>query len=259
MNNQPESKLTKLEQHKLRHTPQAISSRLDSGFTYHYLRDFIYGAIDGTVTTFAVVAGVTGAQLQISVVIILGLANLLADGFSMAISNYLGTRADDQLHQKVRLQEYEHIHFFPEGEREEIRQIFSRKGFSGSELEHAVAVITSDVERWVNTMLQEEHGIPLKNPKPLKAAIITFCAFVLVGSLPLLPFLWNWLADFPILKPFQWSAICAAIAFFAVGSMKGIYVEQKWYRSGTETLLMGGGAAALAYWVGLMLKNLMVQ
>ena len=258
MNNQPNSKPKELEQHKLLHTPQAISSRLNHGFTYHYLRDFIYGAIDGTVTTFAVVAGVTGAHLQISVVIILGLANLFADGFSMAISNYLGTRADEQLHQKFRLQEYEHIKIFPEGEKEEIRQIFSRKGFTDGELEHAVSVITSDVERWVNTMLQEELGIPLKSPNPLKASIVTFNAFVLVGSLPLLPFLWNWLTDFPILEPFQWSALAAAFAFFAVGSMKARYVEQKWYRSGTETLLMGGSAAALAYWVGLMLRNLVV-
>ncbi len=258
MANQPEQKQKKLEQHKLLHTPQAISSRLDQGFTYHYLRDFIYGAIDGTVTTFAVVAGVSGAHLQISVVIILGLANLLADGFSMAISNYLGTQADGQLHEKTREQEYEHIRFFPEGEKEEIRQIFSRKGFSGRELEHAVSVITSDVERWVNTMLQEEHGISLKNPKPLQAAIVTFSAFVLVGSLPLLPFLWNWLTDFPIKEPFLWSALSAALAFFTVGSMKGKYVEQKWYRSGIETLLMGGCAATLAYGVGLMLKNLVV-
>lgn len=258
MNNQPEPKQKKLEQHKLHHTPQAISSRLDQGFTYHYLRDFIYGAIDGTVTTFAVVAGVTGAHLQTSVVIVLGLANLLADGFSMAISNYLGTRADEQLHQKVRLQEYEHIRLFPEGEQEEIRQIFYRKGFKGDELEHAVSVITSDVERWVDTMLQEEHGVPLNSPKPLKAAAITFSAFVLVGSLPLLPFLWNWLTDFPLLEPFYWSALGAAFAFFAVGSMKGKYVERKWYKSGTETFLMGGSAAGLAYWVGMMLKNLVV-
>ncbi len=256
IDNQPRTK--NLEQHKLLHTPQAISSRLDHGFSYSYLRDFIYGAIDGTVTTFAVVAGVTGAHLQISVVIILGLANLFADGFSMAISNYLGTRADEQLHHKIRLQEYEHIQIFPEGEKEEIRQIFSRKGFTDGELEHAVSVITSDVERWVNTMLQEEHGIPLKSPKPLKAALVTFSAFVLVGSLPLLPFLWNWLTGFLILEPFQWSASGAAFAFFAVGSLKGRYVEQKWYRSGTETLLMGGSAAALAYWVGLMLRNLVV-
>lgn len=256
MENQSDSKL---EQHKKLHTPQAITSRLNHGFNYHYLRDFIYGAIDGTVTTFAVIAGVSGAHLPMGVVIVLGLANLLADGFSMAVSNYLGTRADEQLHEKTRQREYEHIRFFPEGEREEIRQIFARKGFSGDELEHAVSVITSDVERWVDTMLQEEHGIPLKSQKPFIASSVTFIAFVTVGSLPLLPFLWNRLTDFPILEPFHWSALSAALAFFTVGSMKGRYVEQKWFRSGIETLLMGAVAAALAYWVGLMLKNLVIQ
>lgn len=249
----------KFEQHKKQHTPQAISTRLDEGFTYHYLRDFIYGAIDGNVTTFAVIAGVSGAQLPVGVVIVLGLANLLADGFSMAVSNYLGTRADEQMNEKTRQKEYDHILIFPEGEREEIRQILSRKGFAGDKLEQAVSVITSDVERWVDTMLQEEHGISPKNPKPLIAASITFIAFIFVGSVPLITFLWNWLSDFPISEPFRWSALSAAMAFFAVGSMKGRYVEQKWYWSGIETMLMGGGAAALAYWVGLMLKNLVAQ
>lgn len=243
--------------HRLHHTPEAISERLERGPAHSYLRDLIYGAVDGTVTTFSVVAGAFGAKLSAEVVIILGLANLLADGFSMAISNYLGTRADEQLREKTRRQEYAHIRIFPEGEKEEIRQIFARKGFSDAELERAVNVITSDIERWVDTMIQEEHGLPLNGPKAWKAALATFSAFLIVGSVPLWTYLWNWLVPLPILEPFLWSSGCTAAAFFIVGALKGRHVALFWPVAGLETLLVGGAAATLAYGVGVLLRSML--
>lgn len=238
-----------------RHTPEAIARRLASGPDRSYLRDFVYGAVDGTVTTFAVVAGVSGAQLPARIVIIMGLANLVADGFSMAVSNYLGTNAEQQQRDKARLEEHEHIRLHPEGEREEIRQIFARKGFAGEALEHVVSVMTADAERWVDTMLEEELGISKNGTDARQAACMTFIAFVLVGALPLLPFLWNALTGITIPQPFVWSALSAGLAFFGIGAVKGRYGSQSWYRSGLETLLVGGVAAALAYGVGLGLRT----
>ena len=126
------------------HTPSAIRKRLQFGVQHSYLKDFIYGAIDGAVTTFAVVSGVAGAGLSIKIVIILGLANLFGDGFSMAVGNFLGTRAEEQLREQARKEEEFHIQEIPQGEREEIRQIFAAKGFAGRELEKVVEVITAD-------------------------------------------------------------------------------------------------------------------
>jgi hypothetical protein len=91
------------------HTADAISARLAEGARHNYLRDFIYGGIDGAVTTFAVVAGVTGAGLSPGIVVILGAANLVADGFSMAASNYLGTRAEKDDFRRLRAVEWRHI------------------------------------------------------------------------------------------------------------------------------------------------------
>ena len=124
------------------HTPTAIAERLQASTAHSYLRDFVFGAIDGTVTTFAVVAGTAGAGLPRGVAIILGIANLAADGFSMAVGNYLSTKVERQLIDKARRHEERHIAEVPEGEREEVRQIFAAKGFSGGVLEEIVRVIT---------------------------------------------------------------------------------------------------------------------
>jgi len=237
------------------HTRQAIAERLERGPGHSYLRDGIIGATDGAVTTFAVVAGVSGAGLTSSVIIVLGLANLLADGFSMAVGNFLGVRAELERQRKTKGEERRHVALVPDGEREEVRQIFARKGFVGEDLDRAVSVITADVERWVNTMLQEEHGLGGSRPVPWKAGLTTLAAFATVGLVPISAYLWNWLSDYPVSDPFLWSAIATGSAFFLVGALKGKVVGRSVLGSGLESLLIGGAAAVLAYGVGVALKS----
>jgi VIT1/CCC1 family predicted Fe2+/Mn2+ transporter len=238
------------------HTPRAIARRLRTGSGVSYLRDFIYGAIDGTVTTFAVVAGVTGAQLEDSVVIILGVANLIADGFSMAVSNYLGSRAERQQRERARDDELRQIREFPEGEREEVRQIFAAKGFEGDDLERIVEVITSDEEIWLETMMREELGYAETLPNELRAAFSTLVAFVVVGFIPLLAFVVDAIVPGELPNTFLWSTLLTGVAFFVVGALKARFVERGWVRSGLETLAVGGIAALLAYAAGVLLQGL---
>lgn len=232
------------------HTAEAIRIRLAQGPRLSYLRDWIYGGIDGSVTTFAVVTGVVGADLAATIIVILGVANLLGDGFSMAASNYLGTRTERQEVDALHAQELRHILEDPEGEREEVRQLFAAKGFAGDDLQRAVDVVTSDRERWIRFMLSEEYGLPQEIRSATRAAFSTFSAFLVCGLIPLLPFV----AGVP--HPVAISVIVTLLVFFAVGSARSRWLTMSWWRAGSETLLVGSIAAALAYAAGIFIAHL---
>lgn len=236
------------------HTTEAIARRIDSSSRHSYLGDFVLGAVDGGVTTFAIVAGAAGAGLSNGIALVLGISNVLADGFSMAASNYLRARSDQQIVAQYRAMEERHIDNIPEGEREEVRQIFRVKGFEGDVLEQIVRVITEDRQQWVNTMLREEWGLQLESAAPWKAASITLLAFVLAGCIPLLPLFANLQAS--AADSFTISAVLTGVTFAAIGFMRGRTVNQSPLWSAVETLCLGGLAAALAFIAGRMLENL---
>ena len=238
------------------HTPDRVKQRLEDGTPQSYLKDMVYGGIDGTITTFAVVSGVVGAELAAGIVVILGLANLFADGFSMAVSNFLGTKAEQQFLHMIRKEEENEIDLIPEGEREEIRQIYAAKGFEGELLEQVVDVITSNEQVWVDTMLLEEHGLLLDGPEPKKAAWWTFVAFLVAGIIPVAPFIVNLLVDGGISSPFLWSSIATAATFFAIGIYKARVVGGSTLKAGLETVAVGGMAAVLAYGIGWLLRGI---
>ncbi|HVS80106.1 MAG TPA: VIT1/CCC1 transporter family protein [Pyrinomonadaceae bacterium] len=231
------------------HSIEAIEARLEAGPRHNYLRDWIYGGIDGSVTTFAVVTGVVGAHLSPAVIVIMGGVNLVGDGFSMAASNFLGTRSEHDDIRHLETVERRHIDMAPEGEREEVRQIYAKKGFAGTDLERVVELITADRERWVRTMLTEEYGLPQEARSAWLAAISTFSAFVICGLAPLLPYLLR------SRDPLRLSILLTGAVFFAIGSAKSRWSTVSWWRSGISTLLVGSIAALLAFAAGVVLKN----
>ncbi len=232
------------------HSDDEIRARIGQPIGTEHLKDFVYGGIDGAVTTFAIVAGVHGASLSHSVIIALGIANVLADGFSMAASNYSGTKAELDDVERIRAIERRHIREVPDGERAEIRQILQLKGFGGQTLERAVSYITRDEKTWINMMLVDEYGKSPIDPRPLPAALVTFIAFLICGFIPLVPFL------FEVTKPFEVAAVATAIAFFSIGVLKSAWSLQPWWRSGLETLAIGASAAFIAYGAGYLVSEL---
>jgi VIT1/CCC1 family predicted Fe2+/Mn2+ transporter len=172
-----------------------LENKNDSVFHKKYLGEFVYGAMDGTVTTFAVVAGSIGATLSPTVVLILGFANLFADGFSMASSNYLSTQSTNDLKKN-------------------------------------------------------------KDVDPLKTSIATFISFILVGLIPLFPFVFAKLNYTLKQNSFLISTILTGLAFILIGLIKGKISGRGQLRSSIETLLVGMLAAGIAYWVGVFLKGI---
>ena len=235
------------------HHPDAIKERLGRPAKENITSDIVLGGIDGCVTTFAVVSGVIGAGLPPSVALVLGFANLIADGFSMAVSNYESIRASEDFIQSVRESELRHINKIPAGEREEIRQIFKQKGFTGEVLEKIVETITADLNLWIDTMLIEEHGMQKTSRDPARAALATFGAFLIVGAAPLIPFM---VPGMERGLQFTFSACLAAIMFFSIGAVKSRIFSRSVFRSGISTLITGGAAAALAFIVGHLLRNI---
>ena len=221
-----------------------------------YLPDFVYGGIDGSVTTFAVVAGVTGASLSPAIVLILGFANLFADGFSMAVGNYLSTKSKKEYADKIRKSEEHSIINIPEEETEEIREIFTEKGFAGQQLDDAVEIITSNQEVWVDTMMKDEFGIFEDHTSPFRSALVTFISFNIIGFIPLLAYVLSYFSESFRENTFTLSVIFTSIAFFIVGSVKGRIIGERWFYSALETLFIGGAAAAIAYLVGYLLSGL---
>ncbi len=220
------------------------------------IEDFVYGGTDGAVTTFAIVTAAFGASLPVSVILILGFANLFADGFSMSIGNYLSTRTHKEIIEKERKKEEWSIDNLIEEEKEEIREIYRNKGFKDELLEDLVKIITSKRKVWVDTMMREEIGIIDDKKNPRDTALTTFVAFNALGLIPIIPFIIIYaMGIFTIsaTTAFIYSIVFTGISFFVIGVVKGKIVNKSLLKSGLHTLAIGGIASIAAYTVGYIL------
>lgn len=219
-----------------------------------YLGEFVYGGIDGSVTTFAVVAGAAGAQLDSKVVIILGFANLIADGFAMSVGSYLSTKSEKENYNKHKAVEYWEVDNLPEKEREEVREIYEAKGLKGELLEQVVDVITEDRHRWVDVMMKEELEMMEESKSPLAMGGVTFLSFQLFGIIPLLIYVVDYFTGVES-DLFVISSTLTVFTFALIGGLKALVTQTKIGRSILETLFLGGAAAVLAYFVGDVLEK----
>ena len=219
--------------------------------------DFIYGSIDGAVTTFAIVAGVMGASLPSVIILILGFANLFADGFSMAAANYQASKARNEFVEMKRKQEEWEIDNLEEQEIEEIRDIYRKKGFKDQLLEDVVRIITSRRKVWIDTMMKEELGLIEDEKNPIHSSVSTFVGFNLIGLIPLIPFMVFIILGIELnSEAFMYSIVSVVVAFLLVGMIKGKIVKKSMLHSGINTLIIGGIAAIVAYLVGYGLNFL---
>ncbi len=240
---------------KQRPTRVELESHLSSELHGHklgpYIHNIVYGGNDGIITTFAVVAGTVGAALPSYIVIILGLANLLADGVSMAVGAYLSLKSEADQYERLRKEELDEIKTHPAMEREEIREFFSKKGLPQKDVETIVSIITADTNMWADTMMVEEHGL-IKNTseRPIMHGWITFLSFVSFGAIPLVPYIFPSAA-----QSFTVASVATAIAMLCLGILRSYVTRERLIRGALEVVGLGLITAIIAYGVGAALRG----
>ena len=227
-----------------------MERKQNSVISFH-IKDIVYGASDGIITTFAIVAGVAGADLGSNAIIILGLANLAADGFSMAASNYLGSRSERQLMDNEHRVEQREIAEIPDEEQKEVRGIFLHYGYGASDAETLSELVKKNKRFWLDFMMRYELGFNPDQGDGRSSAFFTFAAFVCAGFLPLIPFIF-----FSSASIFIVSAAATALALFGVGALRYLVTGKHWFTSGLEMLFVGGIAASIAYALGLAISRI---
>ena len=239
---------------KLHETLQALEENKNG--KGQFLKSFVYGGLDGVVTTFAVVAGVAGAELSGAVVLILGAANLIADGISMAFGDYLSTKAENEYIAAERVRETQEARDYPEEEKQEMMAVYMEKGIPWDEARAVVNILSKYEKPWVDIKMVEEFGLVESLESPVKNALVTFGSFVLFGSILVLVYAIARFVPFFAAHTFGTACFLTAVTLFILGTLKVLFTRQSWYRAGVEMMILGGGAAASAYLVGVWLGRL---
>ncbi len=220
-----------------------------------YIKSFVYGGLDGVITTFAVVAGVAGASLSANVILILGFANLVGDGISMAFGDYLSTKAEREYGSAERKKE-ENANRIKKIEKKSLIKIFLSQGFSRKDAEKVSGIISKDKKVSIDLMLAYELGIAKRKESALKNAATTFSSFILFGFIPLIAYVFS--KAIPIFKQdtFLIASIFTGLTLFGLGAVKCKVTKMNWLRSGIEMLLVGGLAAFAAYIIGYFISTI---
>lgn len=211
------------------------------------LRDVIFGLNDGLVTSLGFVSGVTGAVFQNKVIILTGLAQVVAGGVAMFIGAYLSNKSQQEFFYKEIDREKREIKEIPEVEKEEIRDIYNHMGFKPDEIEMIVNRITSDEKLWVRFMMREELGILEEDMEnPLKAGMIMGSTFLIGGIIPLFPYFFME----KTLLSLKVSIFLSIFVFFLIGVGKSTLTKTHWFKSGIQVAFLGGLAALVGYMIG---------
>ena len=212
-----------------------------------WLRDIILGLNDGLVTTLVFVMTLGGLVGSRHGLVVTAMAELLAGGLSMAFGGFLATRADSEIRTlRVAVERHE-IATEPDEERQELRAIYRRKGFTGHLLDAIISHQTATPERWLAAMLHDEHGMTDENLRsPLVSGVTIGLSFMVGALVPILPFFWSlprWVGEVLAL-------VLTAAAAMGLGALKARHTLKTAVRSGLEFLVIAGVGAGLGILIG---------
>ena len=218
-----------------------------------HIKSLVYGGLDGIITTFAVVSGVTGASLAMRVVIILGFANLLADGISMAVGDYLSTKSENEYMEGLKKQQREKLVRNYDNEVEQMVHSFEEEGLTAEDAQTISYTLAKYTESFVNQKMADEYGTEETGEEPLKNALVTFLSFFTFGLIPLLAYVASMFLPAMREHAFWAASLLTGITLFILGAVKSRITHSSWMTSGIEMLAVGGLAAAATYLIGFIL------
>ncbi len=222
-----------------------------------YLGETVYGGIDGIVTTFAIVAGAVGAGLSSKLILILGLANLVADGFSMGVGAYLSSKSEKQLYEKKRLDVMNEVQGERSGGKDLIHKIYRRRGFRGKLLDEVAEVVSVDKDHFVDVVMSEEYEMLPEKKSSFAVGMATYAAFIVVGFTPLLAYVLDAMFGWEYEHLFGVTVVLAGLAFVGIGLLKTQITKTNKIRAVAETLALGALAAGFAFYIGDFLERVL--
>jgi len=214
------------------------------------VRDMIFGANDGLVSTLAFVAGVFGAITDPSIVLLSGIAELFAGTISMAAGAYQSSKSELEVLERESQRKRVKKGRTPEEDREELIKFYEAEGFRRGEAEAIVDRIAGEKELPAQAATLEELGLaPVELGSPVKAGVLCGVSFGLAALVPILPFVFPALSCTEALIA---SIVATVVTLFGVGAMKTIFSRKSWVRSGLEMMIIGASAAAITYMIGTL-------
>ncbi len=216
------------------------------------IREIVFGANDGLVTTIGFVAGVTGSLAETRLVLLAGMAEMFAGAISMFFGAYISSKSQREFFVKEIRRERRELEENPEEEKEETRIIFRDMGFEDDEVETIVSRLTKNKKSWLRIMMREEMGIIVEEMEnPLKIGTIMGISFTIGAIPPLLPYLF--IDDaYSALKV---AAPISLATMFAIGVGKTRITKTSWLKSGLEMLVIGSAAAGVGYLLGMLASH----
>ena len=220
----------------------------------NFLKSFVYGGMDGIITTFSIVTGVFGSSLGAKVVVILGVSNVIGDGLAMAFGDYLSSKAEIEFQQAEKARETWEVENNPEGEMMEMEELYIAKGIAEEDAKVLTQILSKNKQVWIDIMMVEELGIIEETEAPWKKGMVTFFSFVICGLFPLLPFLVCIRMNVDMHNIFYVAVGVTAFSLFFIGAIKTRFTDVNFFKSGLETLIIGAVAASSSYAIGYALE-----
>lgn len=244
--------------HDTRHDVSTEMHQTEGGF----LKPLIFGGLDGILTSFAIVAGASGGNMDVTVVLVLGFSNIFADALAMGVGEFLSSKAENEWILSERRRENWEMENYPEGEIREMIDIYESRGMNREDATKVIETMAKYKDFFVDIMMTEELAlqVPEEDHKieSMKEGVVMFCAFATFGSLPLLGYVII-PALFPTLGEevlFTAACIITGLVLFGMGCVKSIFSAANWFICGLETFLLGGACATVAYTIGQFVDGL---